>query len=131
MNTISNQELFDRVAKHLLTQNEASVANITGDDGLTFTLCAYRGENGLMCGVGCLVSDKEYSPSLEGKSILGTDVKLSVERSLNVNLTSYNLALLNDLQSLHDLSDTDKWARHLRETAYDHGLLDTVVGSYA
>ena len=49
----SLQEVFDRVASHLLTQSARSLL----PDG---SGCAYRGANGRMCAVGCLIADYEY-----------------------------------------------------------------------
>jgi len=46
------QETFDKVARHLLTQQ----AKAEQPDGN----CAYRGEHGRKCAVGCLISDEEY-----------------------------------------------------------------------
>ena len=46
------QELFDKIATHLLTQGARS-ENSLGK-------CLYRGEFGRKCAVGCLISDEEY-----------------------------------------------------------------------
>ncbi len=54
------QAVFDKVVKHLLTQKRRS----EGKQG-----CAYRGKDGDMCAVGCLISDKAYDPEIEGHSV--------------------------------------------------------------
>lgn len=46
------QELFDRISKHLLKQNERSAEHIGG-------ACRYRGDNGLKCAVGAIIPDKK------------------------------------------------------------------------
>lgn len=57
----TSQELFDYVTSFLLKQGEQS----RGPGGA----CAYRGRDGLMCAVGCVVPDEFYSPSMEGEGI--------------------------------------------------------------
>lgn len=48
---MTNQEIFEKVAKHLLDQGRRStLATPTGDEGA----CAYRGTGGAKCAVGCL-----------------------------------------------------------------------------
>ena len=54
------QAVFDKVVKHLLTQKRRSESKRG---------CAYRGEDGAMCAVGCLISDKAYDPEIEGHSV--------------------------------------------------------------
>ena len=51
----TSQEVFDVVAKHLLTQNAKSM------DDPWDEMCAYRGENGRRCAVGALIPDDLYS----------------------------------------------------------------------
>ena len=50
------QQVFNTVAKHLLTQKKKSIKDGT---------CRYRYRN-LSCAVGCLIPKEEYSPKLEG-----------------------------------------------------------------
>ena len=58
--TLTAQEAFDRVARHLLTMPHQSY-----DDGF----CSYRAPDGNRCAVGCLIPDDAYVPDLEGVSI--------------------------------------------------------------
>lgn len=56
---MTNQEIFDTVAVHLLTQNKrATKANCS-------TTCQYRTSEGLKCAVGCLIPDEKYTPEME------------------------------------------------------------------
>jgi hypothetical protein len=57
----TTQELFDYVTSFLLKQGEQS-RGLGGE-------CAYRGRDGLMCAVGCVIPDEFYSPSMEGEGI--------------------------------------------------------------
>ena len=64
---MNQQEIFDKVATHLIAQGKQSLGY--GDiDGHLAQACAYRGRGGTMCAVGCLIPDDEYKPEFEGKS---------------------------------------------------------------
>lgn len=103
----SKQKTFDHVVKHLLTQGEPS---ISGPD------CLYRHEN-LMCAVGCLIDDKNYKRSLEGKTASAGSVLRAVERS------GWSTKLdLCELQFIHDRCEPSTWRRHLMEFAAENGL---------
>jgi hypothetical protein len=54
---MAEQEIFDRVAVHLLTQKVHSINGI-GE-------CCYRGNNNTRCAVGCLIDDEEYHPDMK------------------------------------------------------------------
>lgn len=55
---MTNQEIFDKVATHLLSQGKRSALGGVG--------CAYRGDGGLQCAIGCLIPDELYRYELEG-----------------------------------------------------------------
>ncbi len=58
----SKQEIFEYVIKFLIKQGKRSYdGNNSG--------CMYRNPEGLKCAVGCLLSDKVYSPKMETKRI--------------------------------------------------------------
>lgn len=107
------QEVFDRVCKHLLTQGEKSMK-----DGE----CAYRGDDGKMCAVGCLIDDEHYTPDLEGKMVCRAAVRKALEGSLSipVDLTSHQLLL--ELQECHDETPPDIWQDALEDIAYFYDL---------
>lgn len=50
------QQIFDRVAVHLATQRTQSARN---------GICAYRGQGGAMCAVGCLIPEHHYRPEFD------------------------------------------------------------------
>jgi hypothetical protein len=62
---MKNWELFDAVARHLLTQNAQSCS--IGPNGG----CAYRGDQGRKCAVGFMIPDELMTPDIEGASIEG------------------------------------------------------------
>lgn len=51
---MNHQEVFTKVATHLLKQGRRALfAEKNG-----FRSCAYRGDNGTKCAVGCLIKDE-------------------------------------------------------------------------
>ena len=100
---LSKQEIFDRVAIHLMTQGHPAV-NEDGD-------CRYRGERGTSCAVGCLIPDELYDPEIEGESIhvLPSELKIYLGRD--------HLIFLSDLQKAHDNSSrADNFMPWFRES---------------
>ncbi len=117
---MNTQELFDKVAAHLLKQRKKSKAKIETDEG-TVMSCAYRGKGGLMCAVGCLIDDQYYLPELEGLTSYMTPVHNAVELSVG-EIDAEQKSLLNDLQSLHDEHHPNAWRRELKLLAEAFGL---------
>lgn len=103
--TASAQQVFDHVATHLLAQNALSRLE-TGK-------CAYRGVDGRMCAVGCLIADEEYRSDFEYESWATLSHRL--------NVTAHD-RMLRDLQFIHDQHNPDQWAYQLRGLARCYGL---------
>lgn len=89
---MSNQEAFDRVTNHLLTQMKQSKSK-SGN-------CLYRGTDGTSCAVGCLIADEHYYPSLEGLYANSSAVIAALKKS-GVKCSA---EMLLDFQDLHDCS---------------------------
>ena len=87
---MDNQQAFDTVARHLLTQGCKSI----GPHG-----CAYRGEGGKKCAIGALIPDDLYNRSFEGNRIFPL-VREHVE--IGVLLEDVSLTMLDELQIVHD-----------------------------
>ncbi len=98
----TTQEVFDQVSQHLLTQKQRSVSR-------SETLCSYRGDDGLKCAAGCLIDDKEYSPSMEGLPWI------SLVRYGFAN--GSHLLLIEDLQNIHDGFQPEEWKQKLIDVA--------------
>lgn len=113
---MDNQEIFDTVVKHLRTQKVQAVNGVGS--------CQYRTDDGLKCAIGCLLTDSEYSPSMEGCRVS--------EISLPARLHG-NLRLLGELQNVHDhhgdTGGATKWEEALRAVADKFGLLYTLPHS--
>lgn len=132
---MNTQQIFDKVATHLLTQNRQA---------MTLGGCMYRAEDGAMCAVGCLINDNEYTEELEGRSLwdeityedgYSTTVREAVERSIGRPITMKEYEMLRDLQQVHDGAGTDiigmstveLWPDALRRVAKQYRLSDKVV----
>lgn len=90
---MNNQEIFNKVYYHLITQGNASIS-ANGD-------CVYRGMNGMSCAVGCLISDEHYDSEIEGKSVMMESVQeILIKSGININNDTINL--LFSLQEAHD-----------------------------
>ncbi len=101
------QQVFDQVARHLMTQNRKSI-------------CAYRSEFiNLSCAAGCLIADDEYMPSMEGSLWIDLVNRKAVPDTHHL--------LITELQTVHDKHKTRFWARQLKLTAEEKGLDSSVV----
>ncbi len=117
---MNRQETYNRVKSHLLTQNRRSM----GEEG-----CAYRGDRGTTCAIGCLIPDTAYSPEFEGDSISFilhkparhplTDTLVDV---LGVTEWQSDCAFLSRLQKVHDNEAVADWKNALERLAYEWDL---------
>ncbi len=125
---LTNQEIFDKVAKHLLAQNKQSRRD-TCYTTMT-SACLYRTPGGLKCAVGCLIDDEHYDQNCEGVSVsklVATGPKVitlreSLERS-GVDIHNEDTQeLLRQLQILHDQNEPQTWGNGLLAVAAKLGL---------
>lgn len=71
---MSLQPLINRIALHLAEQRARSfkseVFTFSDDEAENevVNVCQYRGDNGRMCAVGCLIPDDLYTPDIEGSA---------------------------------------------------------------
>lgn len=109
------QDLFDQVAGHLLSQNRVS----ENEQG-----CAYRGDTGLKCAIGCLITDAFYDEVLEGASAYEPMVMDAVSSSLGIDLNELpdHVTLLSRLQKIHDREQPDEWRTALEKLAAEYHL---------
>lgn len=105
------QEIFDIVAKHLLTQGKKSVSR---------GFCSYRGNDGTKCAAGALIPDNQYDCKFEQLSWDELVRKEWVEDKF-----TYQIQML---QRIHDDADNDptkcleSWKDDLRSFAKSHHL---------
>ena len=114
---MTNQEAFDAVAKHLLTQMKPSVAENDSQS------CLYRGPDGLKCAIGALIPDDQYRKEFEYQGI--DEIAQYVPA-----LEGVSVHLLLELQLIHDDDDALHWKYALIKFATEHGLSDEVPRSF-
>lgn len=115
--TITNEQIFDRVAEHLLKQGQKSMSDgpYYMDSVIVTNGCMYRGPNGLKCAIGCLISDEMYDHSLEGRPVQSSTVMAAVATSLGVEASVLNFHMLMELQQIHDSFTPLSWRGRLAE----------------
>lgn len=111
---MKKQEIFDKVATHLLTQGKKSVRGHS-------SYCMYHSPQGLRCAVGCLIADEHYTPELENKSPVDKAVKLAVRRSVGA-VSQSAIYLLEDLRKVHDEYPARQWKKELARVARANNL---------
>lgn len=111
MSETTPQAIFDQVVAHLRQQGEPALTP-SGH-------CVYRTDLGLKCAIGCLLTDEEYSPHMEGHTINSLCDSGFVERLLP------HVKLLRRLQGVHDCHDVSEWELALQEVARHYELTYT------
>ena len=105
---MTDQELFDRVAAHLLKQKERSVAN-----GGT---CLYR-NGGLSCAIGALIPEDRYREEMEGQG-----VTLLLMGYPDLPFAGCDISLMRSLQNMHDCWTPPSWPERLEAIAAEYNL---------
>ncbi len=110
------QEVFDQVAKHLLTQMKKSVAKRAAESASdSKDYCMYRGFDGTKCAAGCLISDDEYKLEFENHNwshLFGTKYLVPKEHG----------HLIMKLQNIHDCYEPEDWRVKLNNLAEESDL---------
>jgi hypothetical protein len=104
---MTNQEAFDKMVAHLRKQGQKAK-----EDGS----CRYRTKDGLMCAVGCLLTDAEYKRSMEGKGVEHMQHLYGVLQDLDP-------PFLAEMQDTHDAYDPNEWEARFASTAVTYGLV--------
>jgi len=98
----SVKNILERSTKHLLAQMKRSLSEATAERN-EYNSCRYRGDDGRMCALGCLISNNRYYPALEGLS--SKDPK--VLDAARIRMEDRRLA--DELQSIHDGDEPWRW----------------------
>ena len=108
-------QVFKKVEDHLLSQGEQSMK-------YPFDVCAYRGEYGMSCAIGCLIKDEFYYEGLEGIAMWEDekeeDRQMLLEEALiksGIDLNPATTYMLSDLQDLHDQKKPQDWEQELQK----------------
>ena len=102
--------LFYTVVNHLMAQAEQSMDSHG---------CAYRGDEGKKCAVGCLISDEDYSANLEGRTVFDPQVQEALPVQFR---TPEALKLLAALQLAHDNYKPEHWPKLFYGIGLAHGI---------
>jgi hypothetical protein len=123
---MTNQEMYDRVARHLLTQQARAVVPVTpgrlGIDGNVLSSvesCRYRTPSGLKCAIGCLIPDDKYQESMEGA---GIGSRPAIAAAIGIR-GAEQLMLAAKLQVIHDSWLVESWAARLKMLAEEYRLV--------
>lgn len=112
--TTLEQSIFDKVVIHLRKQNAKSLDLITN-------ACAFRGENGKKCAIGCLISDEEYTSDMESYGYL----RLLEEAYPKLFVSTLDLnskKLIGRLQRIHDLTNVESWEKGFENVVKEFNL---------
>lgn len=106
------QSIFDKVSKHLLTQNEKAAIG---------PACKYRLPDGKMCAVGVLLEDMPLDAAfyLEGTVESDEVLRLLAQRGYYGHEVR---CLLTRLQTVHDYNNPAHWYTDLLECAQTFAL---------
>lgn len=103
MEYLTTQQIFDKVAEHLLTQKERSIKN---------GKCLYRGPYGLKCAIGALIPDELYKPEWDNECLNSDALPLDLFEAICINYEEQSNTLYY-LQDLHDAVKTEEWKEAL------------------
>lgn len=109
----TEQEVFDQVAQHMLAQGVRSKKADVIDN-----ICMYRGPAGLKCAAGCLIGDNEYTDDMDNND-KGTSWEGLASRG---EVPKDHIKLIQAMQTIHDSTPPEEWAKALRDYASDNGL---------
>ena len=115
-----NEKLFTIAADHLMAQGVRSVKSTAGSTTGMYhnSSCAYRGDNGTKCAIGCLIKDEFYSPGFENKTVVVDEVFEAVRKSCDPKPgETLDLELLDALQHIPDTYLPKDWRANLCQIA--------------
>lgn len=119
---MTTQEIFNRVARHLLTQGARAANPVTG-------ACLYRAPDGKKCAVGCLIPDDKYRADFEG-CLMGPGIfEAAVGAPSHERRRDFNLLL--DLQAVHDGKMPCNWRFYLEDVSRTYLLNSCVLDEFA
>jgi len=121
---MNKQEVFDKVARHLLEQGEPCLDR----DGRFQTICKYRNSAGQKCAVGCLITNEAYDPDIEGRGVQTPEVCAALVKSgidvftVEDRFIQSGMNMLRELQNMHDNCSSYDWKNQLMRIAALHDV---------
>ena len=120
---MDKQQIFDNVAKHLLTQNRKSVT----EDGM----CYYQHPtDNLRCAIGCLIPNDFYKPWMETKNVRQLlTIYPDLRQIFGVDTLDFerDAFFLSGLQQIHDKSKPKYWRDKLKYFADYYNLSANIL----
>lgn len=123
---MTNQEAFDKSARHLLTQ-KAQALNPDYAPASYTAECMYRAPDGRRCAIGVFIPDDVYTPDMENKSVGTLITYCPAVAEIFAGVDQY---LLRALQSVHDKSAPQCWLHALIRIAEREGLSTAVLEEF-
>src|SRR3954470_268960 len=112
---MNRQEVYNKVKNHLLTQMKVATVEVEFEGKITHS-CAYRTEEGLKCGIGCLILDDYFKWSFNGQAVTNSEVRKALNLSGIVYVSdSEDEEFLCQIQMIHDEINPDRWKIKLYE----------------
>lgn len=111
---MNRQEIFNKVVKHLLTQNERAVDK----DGF----CSYKTHNGLKCAIGALIPDGHPAQHASCSVSMSFFAEYDLKEYLCIKDES-DVSFLWALQRIHDGREPYEWDEALRDFAVRNELI--------
>ena len=116
---LTEQQVFDIGAAHLLTQNKKSMIYSDGDEK-----CKYNGAGKACCGAAPFIQG--YSSEMEGRSY--SQLVYSSQRgSKKFDLTLRHVNLIQGLQRIHDTELVENWKQRLKTLARENHVSDAIL----
>ena len=133
---MNKQLVFDKVSKHLLTQNKRCESETPFN-----VSCKYR-KGDLKCAIGALIDDEEYIPVMDNLRLLREEygctantvvqsnpLVLSIIKRKYGEFVENDIFFLKSLQKIHDVSDVNEWKVNLLSLAQQYGLRTNVLNN--
>lgn len=112
---MKNQEIFNRVVRHLRTQGKAARDT---EGNCYYRIC--RNNEVLKCAAGCLIEDENYTSDIEHHSV--ERVMANYDDIFPVFEDMGGKHLLARLQAIHDQSGVGSWEFLFKEVANEWNL---------
>jgi hypothetical protein len=107
---MTGQQVFNKVAKHLMKQGEKAEAVVANG----MVSCQYLTPEGAKCAIGCLIPKRRYLPTFEGEAVWSAGgAKILRAAGLRKN----QLKLAEALQQVHDSYVPSEWKQKLQAVA--------------
>lgn len=119
---MTKQQVFNKVAKHLLRQQRKAVNGVS---------CVLRDEDGNRCAIGCLIP-KKYVDRGTVDNEMGTEALAALpktsalRKAIGVDIPG-RMKFLAELQEIHDDYSVSDWDEELHELAAKNHLSRAVL----